>query len=34
LPWVRRRIARADASDSPDPKRPDLLPVDPGGLTG
>jgi lysophospholipase L1-like esterase len=33
LPWVRRRLARADG-DSPDPKRPDLLPVDPGSLTG
>ena len=33
MPWVRRRLARAD-SDSLDPKRPDLLPVDPGGLIG
>jgi lysophospholipase L1-like esterase len=31
MPWVRRRLARA-GSDSLDPKRPDLLPVDPGGL--
>jgi len=33
MPWVRRRLARAD-SDSLDPKRPDLLPVDPDGLIG
>ena len=32
MPWVRRRLARAE-SDSLDPKRPDLLPVDPGGLS-
>ena len=31
MPWVRRRLAGAGA-DSLDPKRPDLLPVDPGGL--
>ena len=32
MPWVRRRLARTE-SDSLDPKRPDLLPVDPGGLS-
>ena len=32
MPWVRRRLARAE-SDRLDPKRPDLLPVDPGGLS-
>jgi lysophospholipase L1-like esterase len=31
MPWVRRRLAGAE-SDRLDPKRPDLLPVDPGGL--
>jgi lysophospholipase L1-like esterase len=33
MPWVRRRLARAD-SDRLDSKRPDLLPVDPGSLIG
>ena len=31
MPWVRRRLAGAE-SDRLDPKRPDLLPVGPGGL--
>jgi lysophospholipase L1-like esterase len=32
MPWVRRRLARAEA-DRTDPKRPELLPVDPVRLT-
>jgi lysophospholipase L1-like esterase len=32
MPWVRRRLTGAE-SESTDPKRPALLPVDPGGLS-
>jgi lysophospholipase L1-like esterase len=32
MPWVRRRLVSAEA-DRTDPKRPDLLPLDPGQLT-